>query len=230
MHSLCRIHVAALAVVAAAAAAPSQAATVDWANWTSAGTQTVTGNAIDGSSTVGITFSGDYAFTQLNNTGFNYWQSPATPYLSASVSNAPANADIIGLGNAGTFTINFSQPVVNPLIGLVSWNGANVTFGGGSDAQAYNIQYLSSGCGYWGCGSYANASSTSFTGSGELHGVIELQGTYSSITFTDTVPEYWHGLTVGFEGIASTVPESGNLPLMLAGLGALGIALRRRAR
>jgi len=228
MHFSRFTHIAALAI--AAAAAPSHAATVDWANWTSAGAQTVTGNAMDGSTNVGMTFTGNYSFTQLNNAGFNYWQSPATPYLSAAVSNAPANSDIIGLNSAGTFTITFSTPVVNPLIGLVSWNGANVTFGGGSDPQSYDIQYLSSGCGYWGCGTYANATTTSFTGSGELHGVIELQGTYSSITFTDSVTENWHGLTVGFEGVASTVPETGNLPLMLAGLGALAFALRRRAR
>ena len=219
----------ALALVAGATST-SFAATVDWANWTSSATGTVTGNAVAGASTVGIAFSGDYAFTQLNNTGFNYWQNPPTPYLSAAVSNAPADSDIIGLSDAGTFTITFSAPVVNPLIGLVSWNGADVTFGGGADHQTYDIQYLSSGCGYWGCGSFGSPTATSFTGVGELHGVIELQGTYSSISFSDSTPEYWHGLTVGFESLASTVPEPGNFALMLAGLGALGMAARRRAR
>ena len=200
-------------------------ATVDWANWTSSTSTSATGNVVAGSSHVDVSFSGPIAFTQLNNTGFNYWQNPATPYVGSEVSNAPATSDIIALGNAGTFTITFSAPVVNPLIGLVSWNGAVVDFSGTPD-----IQYLSSGCGYWGCGSFANATSSSFDGSGELHGVIELQGTFSSITFTDSTDEYWHGLTVGFERVASTVPEPGGLPLVLAGVGALGLALRRRAR
>lgn len=221
----------ALALAALAGAGPlAHAATVDWANWTSATATTVTGNAVAGASTVGITFDGSYGFTQLNDTGFNYWQSPSTPYISAEVSNAPANSDIIALSNAGTFTITFSAPVVNPLIGLVSWNGANVTFGGGTDTQTYDIQYLSSGHGYWGTGSYGSPTPTSFTGVGELHGVIELKGTYSSVSFTDTTPEYWHGLTVGFESLAPAVPEPGDLPLLLAGLGVLGLVQRRRAR
>jgi hypothetical protein len=216
---------AAALAAAGTAASLAHGATVDWTNWTASTSTSATGNVVAGASTVGVTFSGPIAFTQLNNTGFNYWQNPPTPYLSSEVSNAPATSDIIGLGSAGTFTITFSAPVVNPLIGLVSWNGAVVDFAG-----TPNLQYLSSGCGYWGCGTFANATSSSFDGSGELHGVIELQGTFSSITFTDSVDEYWHGLTVGFERVATTVPEPGSLPLMLAGLGALGLVLRRRAR
>ena len=213
-----------------AVAASASAATVDWAAWTSATGGTVTGSATDGSSTVGITYSGATpGFIQLNNTGTNYY-APSAPFLSASVSNAPGTTDIIALSDAGTSTITFSQAVVNPLIALVSWNGANVTFGGGADTQAYDIQYLSSGCGYWGCGTYGSPTANSFTGVGELHGVIELVGTYTSISFTDTTPEYWHGLTVGFEGVASTVPEGSESALLLAGLLAVGAGLRRKLR
>ncbi len=213
----------------AAVASASQAATVNWADWTSAGTQSVTGSAVAGSSTVGITFNGAYSFAQLNGMGTNYW-SPSSPYISSTVSNAPGTSDIIALSDAGVTTITFSQAVVNPLIALVSWNGADVTFGSATDTQTYNIQYLSSGAGYWGSGTYGSPTATSFTGNGELHGVIELVGTYTSISFTDTTAENWHGLTVGFESVAAPVPEPGNLALMLAGLGALGVAVRRRAR
>ena len=98
--------------------------------------------------------------------------------------------------------------------------------GGGTDTQTYDINYLSSGCGYWGCGTYASPTSKSFVGSGELHGVIELIGTYSSISFTDTVGENWHGLTVG--AFASSVPEPGELGMMMLGLGVVGALARRR--
>ena len=69
-------------------------------------------------------------------------------------------------------------------------------------------------------------------GSGELHrGVIELLGTYSTISFTDTTPENWHGLTIGFEGVAAAaVPEPGVAWLMLGGLPILAVLARRRGR
>ena len=211
-------------------ASSAGAATVDWADWTSTTPSTVSGTVTAGSATVGVTYSGaQYSFAQVNNVGTDYFL-PNAPYLSATVSNAPGTSDIVALSAAGTSTITFSQAVVNPLIALVSWNGANVTFGGGADSQTYNIQYLSSGCGFWGCGTYASPTATSFVGSGELHGVIELQGTYTSISFTDTTPENWHGLTVGFESVASTVPEAAESSLLLAGLLVVGVALRRKPR
>ena len=220
---------AALAGLGLLAAQAGWAATVDWAAWTSTTPSTVSGTLMVGSTAVGVTYSGaQYSFAQTNGSGTNFFV-PTAPYLSATVANAPSATDIVGLSDAGTSTITFSQAVVNPLIALVSWNGAVVTFGGGADTQAYNVQYLSSGCGYWGCGSFTSTTSDSFDGSGELHGVIELLGTYTSISFTDTTNEGWHGLTVGVEGgLASTVPEPAGNVTLLAGLLALGLCARRR--
>jgi len=221
-----KMNAAALAAFLALAAQGASAATVSWADWSSDTASTVSGTVMVDGSPVAVTYSGTpYAFDQLNGAGTNYWL-PNSPYLSASVSNSPGTPDIVGLSDAGTSVITFSAPVVNPLIALVSWNGANVTFGGGADTQTYNIDYLSSGCGYWGCGTYASPTSNSFVGSGELHGVIELVGTYSSISFTDTTAEYWHGLTVG--AFATSVPEPGELGMMLVGLGVVGALARRR--
>jgi hypothetical protein len=225
-----RTGIAAMTLGALAVAA-AHAAPVDWTSWTSKTSNTVSGSVVDGSTSVDVTYSGaQYSFAQINGIGTDYW-APTTPYISATVSNAPTPVDLVALNAAGTSTITFSTAVVNPLIALVSWNGANVTFGGGSDTQTYNIQYLSSGCGYWGCGSFTSPTSNSFIGTGELHGVIELLGTYTSISFTDTVAENWHGLTVGFEGVAVTaVPEPNVAWLMLAGLPIFAALARRRGR
>ena len=213
------------------AAAAAHAGTVDWTDWTSKTSNTVSGSVLSGSTLVDVTYSGaQYAFAQINGVGTNYW-SPTTPYISATVSNPPTPVDLVALSAAGTSTITFSTAVVNPLIALVSWNGAHVTFGGGSDNQTYNIQYLSSGCGFWGCGSFSSPTSNSFVGSGELHGVIELVGTYTTISFTDTTPENWHGLTVGFEGVAvPAVPEPSVAWLMLAGMPIFAAIARRRGK
>jgi hypothetical protein len=219
---------AALAVFAALAVQGASAATVSWADWTSDDSTTVSGSLTVDGSPVSVTYSGaQYAFAQLNGAGTNYW-SPTVPYLSSAVSNAPGTPDIVSLSAAGTSVITFSAPVVNPLIALVSWNGANVTFGGGADSQVYDIDYLSSGCGFFGCGSYGSPTSNSFVGVGELHGVIELVGTYSTITFTDSTNEFWHGLTVGAFATSAPVPEPGGIGMMLLGLGVVGALVRRR--
>lgn len=213
-----------IALCTALAAPAAFAAPAYWTDWTSALTAAsgVTGSIATGTGSVGVTFTGAYAFAQTGGGTF-YWTNPAT-YTSATVDNAPATTDLIGLSTGGTKTITFSQSVHNPLIALTSWNGNVVDFGA-------PIAVLSEGCGYWGCGTAVlNPGGTGFTGSGEMHGVIELLGDFTSITFTDT-SEHWHGFTVGVQGIADPgtgVPEPTSLMLLGSALGALALARRQR--
>jgi hypothetical protein len=200
------------------------ASPVYWTDWTGAGEgSNVYGKLTIGSTTVDVTFVGSYYNFQLNG-GTNYWTNPAI-YQSAIVPNAPSTPDIIELNNGGSKTITFSQPVQNPLIALVSWNNNTVNFN-------VPIEVLSYGCGYWGCGSpIVNSTNTGFYGNGELHGVVELPGTYTSITFVDT-SEYWHGFTIGVMdlGQASAVPEPTSLILLGSGLAVLGLTTYRRKK
>jgi hypothetical protein len=208
-------------IVATLVLCPLSAAVADvaWTNWTSSGQDTVAGVLTFGSQTVAVDFNGSYYFAQLSG-GTNYWN-PSGPYLSATVPNAPPAADIIALSSAGTATITFSQAVVNPLIALVSWNGNTVEFG-------VPIEILSYGQGYWGNGTpILNDTGTGFYGSGEVHGVIRLPGSFTVITFTHT-REGWHGFTVGAYDIAAA-PLPASLLLVGSGLLAL-VGLRRFPR
>lgn len=208
----------ATATAAALISPLSNAATVSWTDWTSSAPGVVNGTLDVGGTSVGVTFTGTYTFAQTTG-GTNYWN-PQAPYLSATVGNAPPAADIVALNMGGTATITFSQAVTNPLLALVSWNGNTVDFG-------VPINLLSNGAGYWGSGTpVLNAAGTGFFGQGEVHGVFELPGTYTSITFTHT-SENWHGLTAGVLGLATPpVPEPATYVLM--GLGLLGVAAARR--
>jgi hypothetical protein len=199
-------------------------ADVYWTEWSSnlAVTSGVVGTLTIGANTVNVTYTGGYTFDQLNGVGTNFWN-PSAPYISATVPTAPSNVDIIALYYGGTETITFSQTVHDPILALVSWNNNTVDFG-------VPITFLSYGAGYFGSGTPTiNAAGTGFYGNGELHGVVELLGDYSSITFTNTT-EDWHGFTVGALGLPTNgVPEP--TTILFLGFGLVGLAgIRRKIR
>ena len=216
-----------LAAGIAMAAAPALAVPVNWTDWTAASANQVVGTVQVGATPVSVTFNGAYLFAQTNG-GTNYWTegSPA-PYTSGTVDNAPPASDIIGLNTGGTFTLDFGQSILNPIIALVSWNSNTVTFSG-------PIETVSEGRGYWGDGAFANVTANGFNGSGELHGIVRVLGNYTQISVTHT-SENWHGIQVGVEGLTPPPPPPPPevpvpLPLALLGTGiaALAIAGRRK--
>ncbi len=205
--------------------APGSAATiVQWADLTNATANQVDGTIATIGGPVGVTYSGPNFFVQTNG-GTNYWtEGTLAPYTGGDVMNAPGTPDIIALSTGGPKLITFSQTVSDVYLALVSWNGNSGVFD-----QPFEI--ISSGQGFWGTGTFANVTPTSFDGNGELHGIIRFTGSFDSISFSDN-SEAWHGIQVGIGGLApaAAVPEPASWAFMIFGFGAIGGAMRRQRK
>ena len=205
----------------AAPAQSTQISWVDWQSWPDSG-NTALGQLQDATTTVDVTVFSDSGYNRVQTGPAEafFWTGDA--YTKGNVDNPPPSPDIVRLDAGGTVTINFSQAVVNPYLALVSWNGTNVRF----DAP---IILDSFGTGFFGFGTpQLNSTGDGFFGDGEVHGVVQVPGIFTEISFTHTT-ETWHGFTLGVEGVApAVIPLPASLVLLSMGLagGLLG-RLRR---
>lgn len=177
-------------------AAPALAVdTVDWTDWTAYSPGSVTGSI--GSLT--ISYSGETNPPAQTSGGTNYWV-PNTPYLSTLVTNAPATPDIVRLSSLNASLANeitFSAPVKDPIMAIVSLGqpGYKVSY----DFNA-PFDVVSYGPGYWNPpgtpGTLTELPGDVLEGE-EGHGVIQFKGTFTSISWTGSPFEYWHGFTIG---------------------------------
>ena len=207
----------ALLLISAALPALARAGTVAWVDWqtTDSSAGTVTGEATtEAGTTVAVTYTGEWGFVQTS-CGTDYWAgASSTTYLSSVVDNAPDDSgdsatmcDIIALRYKTSKTLEFSEPVTNPLFAVVSLNGNGYGFD-------RDFEILSYGTGYWGTGTLTKTTETAsdgsttynLIGSGEPHGVIQFTGTFSSVTWTSLSNEYWNGFNIAIEDAAVDVP------------------------
>lgn len=193
-------------VVVAVTAVAAQAQ-VDWTDWQSATSTQV--NGVAGS--ISVTYTGGWQFTQLNG-GTDYWN-PASTYSSAQVPNAPGDSDIIALNNVGG-TLSFSSPVTNPVMAIVSLGQGGIGTRWNFDAP---FQILTNGPGNFGNGAFSLPGGNVLQGN-EAHGLIQFQGTFTSISWSINDGESWAGFTIG-------VPAPGS-----AAVGVLALATLRRRR
>ena len=150
---------------------------------------------IPNSTTIGVAYTGTYFNAQLNG-GTNYWI-PSTPYTGSQVLNAPSTPDIItvigGPPNAVNHSLTFSQPVSDLVMDWVSLGTptftASLTF-----SEPFSL--ISQGTGYWGPGTLSQNGNT--LNGNEGHGTILFTGpAFTTLTWTDSFAEQWHGFTVG---------------------------------
>jgi hypothetical protein len=209
---------AAVALVAASPAA--HAATVTWNAWDPSSVVQGTPGSVTGSmGGVTVTYNGEVGQFQSD---YPSW-TPSTSYVGGTVGNAPLPSDgifhIVG-GGTNTDTITFSQAVVDPVIAIWSL-GASGTQASFVFTNAFTIEAGGPSAEYIGQ-SITSSGDTVFGMEG--NGVIQFDGTFTSLSFTTPQAENWYGFAVGVAG----VPEPASWARMIAGLFGVGAVLRRR--
>lgn len=245
------IKAALFAATLGAASAPAFAVNVNWTDWDSVGAGgQVSGVMMINGTSVGVTYSNSANSILGAQTagGTDYWtngffsatrNAGTSGYTSTGPNgndNIPTGSDIIRTVSAATHTFTFLTEVKDLYFSFVSINQNVLTFdtpievlslagrdldGNGTDAS-----------GFWGIGDAALSSSGSnysITATGEPHGTLFVPGAFTSLSFTTSANENWHGFTIGAASLPSQVPLPAAGVLLIAGLGAVA-GLRRKRR
>jgi hypothetical protein len=198
-------------------ASSSAIAGPSWIDWSSAST----GSLTVGANTVGVTLSGSTPMGLVN--GDYYYNNGATGGTSITGTYGGLTpSDMIQVNGPSSFTLSFNQAILNPYIALVSVGqgyAVNYTFNG-------PVTVLTAGPNYWGYIGYTSSGNT-LTGY-EYNGVVQLAGSYTSLTVSTAPGEFWHGFNVGTNAVAAPVPEPETYAMLLAGLGFVSFVARRR--
>jgi hypothetical protein len=190
----------------------SAQAAVEWADW-SAGPET---GVIPGSfpvSSTTVTYSGSNSFKYVNTNSTTYL---GYPVYSVPGINGPTYDSFIALADASPHTLSFSAAVTNPVMAIISLGQPGFLSTWTFD-KPFSI--VSVGQGAFGNGGLTNPVGNLLIGT-EGHGLIQFQGTFSSVSWTVTSGEFWAGFNIGI----IPAPSAG----VMLGLAGLAAARRRR--
>ena len=206
----------------------SWAVPVTWVDWTSANATSASGTA----GGVDVTFSGVLNPAAQTAGGTFFWGTNSAIYTSPPIAdNPPPDPDIIRLTGgteAGTQTITFSEPVTNPVMAILSLGQSSllVTYDFGDE----DFTVLNFGPGFFGGPGNLTELAGNVLQGVEGHGLIQFNGTFTSITWTIPTAEFWHGFQIGLLEPSTAVPTPAALLLLGAGLIGLGVRSRLRRR
>ena len=207
------------AVTVAALVSSAASAAIQWTDWTAISSTVATGTLAGAN----VSFTGPFDTSQIAG-GFDYWRTGGNPWAAYdALSNLPTNNDFISpSGNQVLHTFTFSKAIRDPYIAIISQGQLGV-----QTTWTFNAPFtlIDQGQGFWGNGVFTIVGNT--IGAGEAHGVIQFKGNFTSLTLLSNNTENWSGLTVGTPGI---VPEPESWAMLIAGMGLVGVAARRRRR
>lgn len=214
-------HVLAAALSAACLPAGAQTAWTDWTTFTAG----APGSAAGTLGGIAVNYTGAVLGNTLVNGSFAPFWAPIGSFVGGTITASPATVgDIITLTvSPNTSTISFAAPVTNPVFAIWSLGqpglaasftfnatptfqvgGPNVSFGGRSITVAGNT-----------------------VSGNEGNGVVQFDGTFSSISFTSTAENYY-GFTIGTNPTVNAIPEPETWAMLAIGLAAIGFVARRR--
>lgn len=187
-------------------------AALQFTDWTSAGGNTATGVI----GPVLVSLSGTYVGgLNLSGTSPVFSSPDFTPALPLS-----DWIEIGGFPGTGSYNIEFSRPVVDPVIHLASL-ASTITFAEATPTRVSgDATFVVAG----------NTVSGTASGSTDSNGTVQLPGVFSSISFTASYavpPGDGIAIQIGVDPLLP-VPEPGAAALMALGLAWLALPARRR--
>jgi hypothetical protein len=130
-------------------------------------------------------------------------------------------------------TVTFSTPVTNPILAIWSLGqpGFNAEFLFTS-SEPFTIEGGGPNSSFGGASIFAAGTCPANAICGaEGNGVVQFNGTFSQLTWTNPVREFYYTFTVGATGLGSSaVPEPASFFLMGGGLLAVGVIRLRKSR
>jgi hypothetical protein len=229
LKSLIAKHVSALMFAACAVSVPAlaHADTIAWTNWSSASAG-APGSATGSIGGLTVTYSGQTS----GLTNVPSW-TPASTFTGGPVGNAPPHTPSIQLeGGLPSLieTITFSSAVVDPVFAIWSLGAGNAPASFDFVSKSPEpFTLLGGGPSTEFAGSSITVSGQNVNGT-EGNGIIQFDGTFSSLTFTTPSFENYYAFTVGYDATLTpptSVPEPATLSLF--GLGLLALPMARRA-